>query len=113
MTQFVPTGLIADRNETLVQKVLRDALYHSLSKRVASKIPGSGYQLQEDSFCIAVNHAVGSSELTWGMWTLILTGMTAYVNAYPKYDFLFEVIVFEPWQLRNRKIGAGFILMRE
>ena len=113
MTKFVPTGLIPDRNETLVQKVLRDALYDSLSKRVSAKIPGGGYQLQEDFFCVVINHAVGSSELTWGMWTLILTGMTAYVNAYPGYDFLFEIILFEPWQIRQRKIAAGFTLMRE
>ena len=76
-------------------------------------MPASGYKIQEDYFTIVVNHAVGRFELTWGMWTVVLTGMRAYVNAYSKYDFLFEVVVFGEGQLGNRKIAARFTFMSE
>ena len=113
MTKFTPTGLVDDRNETLVRKVLHDAFDYSLTNRASAKLPSRGYYLQEDYFCVSVSHSVGNSELSWGMWTIILTGMTAYVSAYPRYDFLFEIILFDKWHIKSRKIAAGFTLMRD
>ena len=52
------------------------------------------------------------SDLTWGMWTIVLTGMNGYVQAYPRYDFLFEVRLVQGWVLEGYVIGAGFAMTR-
>lgn len=61
---------------------------------------------------IGVNHAVGSSEITWGMWTVVLTGLSGYVQAYPGYDFLFEVKLMERGALEGWDIASGFVMTR-
>ena len=109
---FAPLGHIPNRNETLVANVLRDALHASLNYRVSAKMPGHGYQLQEQDFLLSVSHSVGVRDLTWGMWTMILTAMKGYVEAYRGYDFLFEVELVEEEQLRGYIIGAGFAMTR-
>lgn len=109
---FSPLGRIPARNETLVKEVILDALHTSLDYRVTAKIPGHGYKLQERDFLIGVSHTTGVSDLTWGMWTIVLTGMSGYVQAYPRYDFLFEVRLLQGWELEGYVIGAGFAMTR-
>lgn len=95
-----------------MSRVLLDALLTSLDYRVSAKMPGHGYQAQEQNFIVGVTHAVGKQELTWGMWTMILNGMTGYVQAYPGYDFLFEIRLTEAEELASHVIGAGFAITR-
>lgn len=75
-------------------------------------MPGHGYQVQDKNFIVGVTHAVGRQELTWGIWTKILIGMTGYVQAYPGYDFLFEIRLLEDEEIAGIVIGAGFALTR-
>ena len=112
MLEFSPLGLIPDRNESLVSRVLFDAIHTSLDYRVNAKMPGHGYKLQDQNFVVSVTHTVGKQELTWGMWTIILTGMIGYVQAYPGYDFLFEIRLMEAETLAGSVIGAGFAVTR-
>lgn len=75
-------------------------------------MPGHGFQTQDGEFLIGVNHAVGMQDFTWGMWTIVLTGMAGYVNAYPGWDFMFEVEVMEPWDIKGLNVAAGFAMTR-
>lgn len=75
-------------------------------------MPGHGYKLQEQNFIVGVTHAAGMHELTWGMWTTILTSMMGYVQAYPGYDFLFEIRLMEGGELAGFVVGAGFAMTR-
>lgn len=109
---FAPLGLIPGRNETLVTNVLREAFYTSLDYRVTAKMPGHGYQLQEREFLLSVSHSAGMHDLTWGMWTIILTAMTGYVHAYAGYDFMYEIECIPEGQIRGHMIGAGFAMTR-
>ena len=77
-----------------------------------AKIPGHGYKLQTRSFLVGVSHSAGAHDLTWGMWTIVLTAMKEYTQAYPGYDFLFEVRLLEGQEIAGFVIGAGFALTR-
>lgn len=46
------------------------------------------------------------------MWTIVLTGMSGYVQAYPGYDFMFEIEMVGEEELRGVVIGAGFAMTR-
>lgn len=115
MLEFSPLGKNPHRNEDAVRQVLRDALYTSLDFRVTASLPGSGYKLQEGSFLLGVTHATympGMKRLTWGMWTIVLTSITGYAQAYPGYDFLFEIRLVEVEEITDYVIGAGFAITR-
>lgn len=61
---------------------------------------------------MSVSHSVGASDLTWGMWTIVLTGMNGYVQAYPGYDFQFEIRLMQGEEIEGYVIGAGFAMTR-
>ncbi len=75
-------------------------------------MPGHGYQLQSREFLLSVSHSTGRYDLTWGMWTIVLTAMTGYVHAYAGYDFMFEIELIKPGQIMGYIIGAGFAMTR-
>ncbi|CAL8576558.1 hypothetical protein XPA_002433 [Xanthoria parietina] len=111
--EFSPLGLIPHRNEALVKKVLLDSIHDSLGYRVSAKMPARGYMMQEEGFLLSVGHSTGASDFTWGMWTIVLSGLNEYVAAYPGFDFQFLV---RRWrteeELRGDVIGAGFAKSR-
>ncbi|KAL9034342.1 MAG: hypothetical protein Q9180_005459 [Flavoplaca navasiana] len=94
--EFHPLGLIPHRNEALVKKVLMDSIHDSLGYRVSAKMPGQGYWMQEGGFLLSVGHSTGASEFTWGMWTIVLTGLNEWAEE----------------ELAGKVIGAGFAKMR-
>ncbi|KAL8842378.1 MAG: hypothetical protein Q9176_002767 [Flavoplaca citrina] len=110
--EFHPLGLVPHRNEAVVRKVLQDSIYASLEYRVSAKMPGWGYSKQEGGFLLSVGHSTGASEFTWGMWTIVLTGLNEYVSAYPGYDFQFQIRRWAEEELMGKVIGAGFAKMR-
>ncbi|KAL8956991.1 MAG: hypothetical protein Q9193_005624, partial [Seirophora villosa] len=110
--EFYPLGFIPNRNETLVKDVLRQALYESLNYRTTAKMPGQGYKMQEQEFLLSVSHSAGVGDLTWGMWTVVLGEMQGYVDAYPGYDYQFEIRKYRDWEIRGYVIGAGFVETR-
>ncbi|KAI4130948.1 MAG: hypothetical protein LQ338_001459 [Usnochroma carphineum] len=65
-------------------------------------MPGHGYHLQVRNFLMSVSHSVGASDLTWGMWTIVLTGMNGYVQAYPGYDFQFEIRLMQGEEIEGQ-----------
>ena len=69
--------------------------------------------MQEEGFLLSVGHSTGASDFTWGMWTIVLSGLNEYVAAYPGFDFQFLV---RRWrteeELRGDVIGAGFAKSR-
>ncbi|KAI4220552.1 MAG: hypothetical protein L6R36_007545, partial [Xanthoria steineri] len=89
--EFFSIGRIPHRDEGAVKKVILDGIHETLRYRVNAKMPGHGWKLEEGGFLLSVGHAAGQSELTWGMWTIVLTGMNGYVQAYPGYDFQFNI----------------------
>ncbi|KAI4095731.1 MAG: hypothetical protein LQ344_001448 [Seirophora lacunosa] len=110
--EFYPLGFIPNRNETLVKDVLRQALYDSLNYRTTAKMPGRGYKMQEREFLLSVSHSAGVGDLTWGMWTVVLGEMQGYVDAYPGYDYQFEIRKYRDWEIAGYVIGAGFVETR-
>ncbi|KAL8920224.1 MAG: hypothetical protein Q9208_006389 [Pyrenodesmia sp. 3 TL-2023] len=110
---FTVLGQIPNRNEAIVKKTIQESIYESLNYRVVAKMPGQGYKLQEGNFLISVNHAAGASELTWGMWTILLSGINGYVMAYPGYDFQFEIRKYSQEDIVGYIIGAGFGVTRQ
>lgn len=88
-------GLIRDRDESLVEKVLNDAFRASINPfRPSTGLPQAGYQLQEGRFLLGVAPSrtlPGEKRVTWGMWTEVLTGIHGYAEAYPGYDFSFDI----------------------
>ncbi|KAL8963804.1 MAG: hypothetical protein Q9197_007071, partial [Variospora fuerteventurae] len=109
---FFPLGFIPNRNETLTKLVLREALYESLHYRTTAKIAGHGYKLQIKNALLSVAHSTGVGDLTWGMWTVVLREMQGYVEAYPGYDFEFEVRKYRGEEIEGYVIGAGFMETR-
>ncbi|KAL8659928.1 MAG: hypothetical protein Q9202_006883 [Teloschistes flavicans] len=109
---FAPLGLIPHRDETAVRKVISDAIHDSIAYRINAKMPGHGYKEQEGGFLLSVSHSAGRSELTWGMWTIVLTGINGYVQAYPGYDFQFTIRRYEPADIAGYVVGAGFAKTR-
>lgn len=91
---------------------MREALYNTLNYRTAAQIPASGYKLQIQDFLLSVSHSVGVRELTWGMWTIYLRGLDDYVQAYPGYDFQFELRKYRGWEIEGYVLGAGFVETR-
>lgn len=61
---------------------------------------------------MGISHSAGVHDLTWGMWTIVLTALTGYVHAYAGYDFLFEVELIKEGEIRGYGIGAGFAMTR-
>ncbi|KAL8683008.1 MAG: hypothetical protein Q9186_001003 [Xanthomendoza sp. 1 TL-2023] len=110
---FSPLGQPPDRNETTVKRLLMSCIQDSLSKRITAKIPVRGLQAQEGGFLLSVGHSTGAYDLTWGMWTIVLTAINGYVRAYPGYDFSFVVRRFRGDEdLEGYVIGAGFAKTR-
>lgn len=110
--EFSPLGRNPTRNETLVSETLLDALHTSLDYKVSAKLTGHGYKLQNGDFLVGVSHYAGVHLLTWGMWTVVLTGMMGYVQAYAGYDFAFEIRLVEGEEIEGFVIGAGFAITR-
>ena len=54
-------------------------------------------------------HFVGRRDLTWGMFTVVMTSVKGYLQAYPGYDFSFDVRLFREMSLDNVVIAAGFL----
>lgn len=57
---------------------------------------GRGYQAQIGTFLLSIvpyARTLGRERMTWGRWTDALVGIQAYVEAYPGYDFSFEILV--------------------
>lgn len=55
----------------------------------------------------------GDARLTWGGWTDALAGIYGYVEAYPGYDFAFDIwLTPEIGQNEGYVIGAGFAITR-
>lgn len=75
-------------------------------------MPAWGFQIQEAGFLLSIGHSRGASDLTWGMWTIILSGLNEYVIAYPGYDFQFQVRRWRGEELEGYVIGAGFAKTR-
>ncbi|KAL8927863.1 MAG: hypothetical protein Q9172_001163 [Xanthocarpia lactea] len=110
--EFSPLGQVPRRNEALVKKVIMEGIHDSLEYRVTAKMPGHGYKVQESGFLLSVSHSVGASDLTWGMWTIVLVGINEYVQAYPGYDFQFAIRKFPDEDIEGYVIGAGFAMTR-
>ena len=97
--------------------VLSDALQASLNPyRPWEPMPESGYQSQRGLFLLGVTpsaEVTGEERLTWGIWTDALAGMQGYVEAYPGYDFSFDIWVTpEVGQSTGYVVGAGFAMTR-
>lgn len=88
-------------------------MHESLDYRIGAKMPGQGYKVQEGNFLMTVNPAVGVSELTWGMWTILLSGINGYVMAYPGFDFQFQIRKYKEEDIAGYVIGTGFAMTRE
>lgn len=84
--------------------------------RPQTALSEDGYQLQHGGFLLGVTPSAqipGEERLTWGMWTKALTGIHGYVEAYPGYDFSFEIwLIPAVGQSQGYVIGAGFALTR-
>ncbi|KAL8905144.1 MAG: hypothetical protein Q9207_002803 [Kuettlingeria erythrocarpa] len=109
---FTALGQIPTRNEAIAKKVVLDAIHDSLDYRIVAKMPGQGYKVQQGNFLMSVSHSAGASELTWGMWTILLSAINGYVMAYPGYDFQFEVRKYKEDDIEGYVIGAGFGITR-
>ncbi|KAL8639105.1 MAG: hypothetical protein Q9228_003820 [Teloschistes exilis] len=110
--ELFPLGLIPHRDEAVVRKVISDAIHDSINYRINAKISVQGYKKQEDGFLLSVSHSVGRLEFTWGMWTIVLTGLNGYVQAYPGYDFQFTIRKYLPADIAGYVIGSGFAKTR-
>ena len=90
-----------------------EAIRDSLPYRPGAKLPaGGGYKVRVREFLIGVGHSVGVRELTWGLWMMVLEAMNGYVQAYPKYDFEFEIRKYRDEEdIEGYMIGAGFAMV--
>ena len=96
-----------------MRAVIFEAIRDSLAFRSIAKLPGDGYKLQVRSFLLGVSHSVGVRDLTWGMWMMALEAMNGYTQAYPKYDFEFEIRKFRSeGDIEGYVIGLGFAYER-
>ena len=114
-------GLVRGRDETAVQQVLNDAFRASLVPfRPGEAMKDEGYKLNEGGFVLGVSPSSPATRkptevpLTWGMWTECLAGIHGYVDAYPGYDFTFDI-----WwtpsigtSVGGYVIGSGFAFTR-
>ena len=113
-------GLVRDRNERNVEHVLNDAFRASLIPfRPHEPIDDAGYKLYEGGFVLGVapsspsSRRTGEKALTWGMWTECLAGIHGYVEAYPRYDFSFDIwLTPSIGGSQGYVIGSGFALTR-
>lgn len=101
----------------MVKQVLSEATHASLDPyRPQVAISEDGYQLQGKGFLLGVTPSAeipGEEHLTWGGWTDALTGIHGYVEAYPGYDFTFDIWVTPAiGQSKGYVIGAGFAITR-
>lgn len=77
-----------------------------------------GYQLQDGSFLISVIPSVrrtrGEQALTWGMWSEVLMAMFSYVEAYPGYDFAYNIWWAPEGEGESAQyvVGSGFAKTR-
>ena len=75
-----------------------------------------GYQLQRDSFLLSVlpsKRLPGQKPLSWGYWSEVLLAMSEYVEAYPGYDFSFNIWWKpEDGESQGYVIGSGFAKSR-
>ena len=113
-------GMVRDRDERVVEQMLNDAFRASLVPfRPHEPMTDEGYKIWQGGFVLGVAPTSASARrpterpLTWGMWTECLAGIHGYVEAYPKYDFSFDI-----WLTPNigrsvgYVIGSGFALTR-
>ena len=91
-------GFIPGRNEAVVRTVLNDAFRASLIPfRPHQSMDEAGYKISEGGFVLGMSPSSAASRLpsqkplTWGMWTESLVGLNGYVEAYPGYDFTFDI----------------------
>ena len=110
-------GLIPGRNERVVAQVINEATQASSDPyRSQLAISDEGYQLQGGRFLLGVTPSAvvaGEERLTWGRWTDTLAGILDYVEAYPGYDFTFDIwVVPEVGQSEGYVIGGGFAITR-
>ena len=78
-----------------------------------------GYQIHVQGFLLGVAPSSPATKrpserpLTWGMWTECLTGIHGYVEAYPGYDFSFDIwLTPSVGTSTGYVIGSGFALTR-
>ena len=115
--ELSPLGLIRGRDESTVAKVLAESFRASLDPyRPEVAITEDGCQRQEGSFLLGVTPSArlpGEEPLTWGKWTDALAGIQGYVEAYPGYDFSFEIwLTPAVGHSQGYVIGAGFAMTR-
>ena len=79
-------------------------------------ISEDGYKLQEGAFLIGVTPSAvipGEERLTWGLWSDVLLGMKGYTEAYPGFDFIFDIwLTPQVGHSKGYVIGAGFAITR-
>ena len=97
--------------------MLNEAFQASLDPyRPQVALSEDGYQKQDGNFLLGVTPSAeipGEERLTWGRWTDALAGMHGYVEAYPGYDFTFDIwLTPEIGQSQGYVIGAGFAITR-
>ena len=119
--ELSPLGLVRGRDERVVETVLNDAFRASLVPfRPHEPINEEGWKIYEGGFVLGVSPSSRSTQrptekrLTWGMWTECLAGIHGYVEAYPGYDFSFD-IWFTPsigTSVGGYVIGSGFAYTR-
>ena len=105
-------GLVRGRDERVVERLLNDAFRASLMPfRPNLPIYAEGYKITEGNFNLVVSPSSpatrqpGERELTWGMWTECLAGIHGYVEAYPGYDFSFDI-----WLTPSVGRSVGYVI---
>ena len=102
-------GQIPGRNESAVEEVINRAFTASIARpqpRIA--IPQRGLHVQGKGFLLGVTPSrrlPGEELLTWGMWSDVLSSIHEYVEAYPGYDFAFEV-----WFVPPVGASSGYVI---
>ncbi|CAF9932854.1 MAG: hypothetical protein HETSPECPRED_008462 [Heterodermia speciosa] len=112
LLQFSPIGKPPFRREAFAIQAVVDAIHTSLGYKTTAKLPSEGYKINIGDVILGVSHYVGKRDLTWGMFTLVMTSVKSYMQAYPGYDFAFEVRLFQEWGLESFVIASGFMMTR-
>ena len=103
-------GQIPGRNESAVEEDINRAFTASIARpqpRIA--IPQRGLHVQGQGFLLGVTPSrrlPGEELLTWGMWSDVLSSIHEYVDAYPGYDFAFEVWFTPP----DGAASSGYVI---
>ena len=118
--ELTSLGFVPGRDEGVVQTVLNNAFRASLIPfRPHQPMDDAGYKMFQGGFILSVSPSSPASRLpteiplTWGMCTESLVGLNGYVEAYPGYDFTFD-IRFTPsvGPSLGYVIGSGFAFTR-